>query len=113
MKFLLLILSVISIGANATQIVVEAKVTGIENTSHGTNEFVVWTTGGSGVCANRHVRFYRSKADASAGNNADGAELHKRAYSMALTAFSTGDKVNIGAIGGTTCDDAVWFKIHK
>jgi hypothetical protein len=60
------------------------------------------------------VRFHRSKADASAGSPADGAELHKRAYSTALSSFATGDKVNIGTIDGTSsCDSAVWFKIHK
>ena len=113
-KILILLFFVLPLLANPAHVVTGATVVGVENTSFGTDEFVVFTSGGTGVCANRHVRFYRAEANASAGNAEAGGDIYKRAYSSALTAFAAGFKVNIATISdNSSCDKVVWIKIYK
>ena len=113
-KILFLVFCVLPLWANATHVVTGATVVGVENTSHGTDEFVVFTSGGSGACANRHVRFYRAEADASSGKADGGGDIYKRAYASALAAFAAGFKVNIATIGdNSSCDSVVWIKVYK
>jgi hypothetical protein len=106
------LLLIVSLGANAVQVVTSAEIVGVENTSGGTDEFVVHLRGGSGPCANSYVRFYRVKVDAL--NSGNGAEVLKRAYSSALSGLATGYKVDIATVtASTSCDDAVWIKLYK
>jgi hypothetical protein len=115
MKTLLIGLSVFAtFMANATHIVTNAEITSVENTSAGTNEFVLHLVGGGGVCTNGVVRYYRANADLAAGNSENGKEVHNRAYSAALAAFMSGKRVSVATISNSeSCNDAVWIKLHK
>jgi len=91
--------------AEAGQIVTSSTITIISNTNSNVEMFSVMTSGGSGVCANGFVNFDL----ASAGS----ADVYKRAFTIAMTAFMTGSKVNIHNYIDNTCGKAAWIQMIK
>ncbi|PCH61095.1 MAG: hypothetical protein COC04_06415 [Gammaproteobacteria bacterium] len=81
------------------------------NTGNGEN-FFVKVTGGSGVCVGTGrtlVVFPLHNSGVSGGDK----DLHNRAFSLALTAYTTGDTVEIGSYHGADCTAASRIKLVK
>ena len=86
--------------ANAGQLVDNALITEIANTSSNQDQFSVKVSGGGGLCANRHIHF-----PASATQDA----IYKRAYAAALSAMATKTKVKIHNYASDDCDGASYI----
>ena len=89
--------------AGGEYIVVEGTVTSVANTGSNLENFVVRTTGGSGICTSS--RFPLS----SAPNKG----VHDRAYAAALLALTTGMEVTIYNYEDNSCEKAVYLSIAK
>ncbi|WP_353056635.1 MULTISPECIES: DUF5992 family protein [Vibrio] len=75
------------------------------NTSSNTDSFAVSVKGGTGVCGSTTRLFPRNATTSS--------EVHRRAYSPALTAFSMGAKVTVHNYAGDDCKNAAYIKIER
>ncbi|MCG7562391.1 MULTISPECIES: DUF5992 family protein [Pseudoalteromonas] len=89
----------------ATDLVKDATITGISNTNGNENTFTIWLEGGTGLCANKSISFPLTAAGSK--------ESHDRAYSAAMTAFATGDKVMAHNYYNTDCHNAAYIKVSK
>ncbi|MDK1311308.1 DUF5992 family protein [Pseudoalteromonas ardens] len=89
----------------ATDLVKDAIITGISNTNGNVNTFTIWLEGGTGLCANKSISFPVTAAGSK--------ESHERAYSAALTAFATGDKIMAHNYYNTDCHNAAYIKVSK
>jgi hypothetical protein len=92
--------------AKAGYLVQEAKVTRVANTSSNQAMFVVWVVGGTGTCAmtaGRWIAFPLSSAV--------DADVHKRAWSAALLALSSGMNVTIYNYANDDCYGASYIEI--
>ena len=81
------------------------------NTGNGQN-FFIKVTGGTGPCTGTSptlVVFPLSKAGAS-GNDEN---LHNRAFTLALTAYSVGDTIEVAGYDGEDCQTASRIKVIK
>ena len=77
----------------------------IANTSSNTDSFSISVKGGTGVCGNTTILFPRNATTSS--------EVHRRAYSTALTAFSMGAKVKVYNYIGSDCQNAAYIQIVR
>lgn len=101
----ILLLGAFSLPVNAGYVVYNATITAIEsNVSNNQDKFVLHMEGGTGDCATR-VEF---PIDASVS-----ADAHKRTYSAALTALTTGLTVNVHNYEGNNCERASLIRIMK
>lgn len=91
--------------AFAGQLVQSAKIVEVRNTAGNNDVFEVVLGGGAGPCAGKLVQFPRS----AAGN----AEIHERAFAMALTALTTDATVRIHNYVDDTCSKASYITIRK
>ena len=83
-----------------------AIVTHVANTSSNEKNFAIQVSGGSiGTCSGKWIVFPESAAANSAA--------HQRAYSTALTALTTGLKVQIHNYTNGTCSLASYIEIVK
>ncbi|MEZ8822894.1 DUF5992 family protein [Vibrio amylolyticus] len=107
LRFSLLLLSVFAFGsiASGTYIVKNATISSIANTSSNVDRFIIWIEGGNGVCVGKAITFPRSATTS--------AEVHQRAYSAALTAFTTGSKIDIHNYHGEDCTNASYIRLVK
>ncbi|MEZ8822883.1 DUF5992 family protein [Vibrio amylolyticus] len=106
-KVCLCILICLSGLVEAGGLVQNATVVSVENTKNlDVDSFVVNVSGGTGICANSLVFF----PAAATGSH---QEIYRRAFSIALTALSTGMKVDIHSFSDDTCDNATWLKVKK
>lgn len=104
-KILLLSLLCASSSFAGTYVAEQVTITKIANSDANQDTFMLWLSDGSGTCANAYVKF----PVADAGN----ADIHKRAYSTALAAFTTGLKVSVYNYHDTTCMRASYIEVHK
>ena len=103
-------LLLMSLGANAAgYIVTDGEITQLYNTESNTKSFGMRVVGSGGDCEGKDIFFPLSHAGAS-GNDVD---LHNRAYSTALTALSTGMKVDIYNYADDSCVYASFIRIKK
>ncbi|MCG9679190.1 DUF5992 family protein [Vibrio sp. Isolate24] len=77
----------------------------IANTYNNTDSFSISVKGGTGVCGNTTILFPRNATTSS--------EVHNRAYSTALTAFSMGAKVKVYNYIGRDCKNASYIEIVR
>lgn len=82
-----------------------ATIKSIANTNGNADDFTIWLEGGTGSCANEAISFPRNATTSS--------EVHNRAYSTALTAFSMGAKVTVHNYAGDDCKNAAYIKIDR
>lgn len=94
-KYILMILVFICVPSLAGELVKDTQIIRIGTSSNGvSDDFFITTSGGVGVCANKHIIFKFSNAPS------DG--FFNRLYSTALVAYSAGEK-NVRVVG---LDDA-------
>ena len=105
MKNLLLVLglSFISLNAAAGEIAKDAIITKLGNSSDGSADFYIRITGGTGVCANSLIKFPESKQASEASNN--------QAFSLALTAMTTGKKIRLANFQDNNCHGANFIEM--
>ncbi len=107
MKLMVSLISMfLSISAFATKaIVTDGEIVKLASTSFSSDDFYVSISGGTGDCANRSVVFPQSSSPSQAS--------HNRAFSIALSAFMTGNtKVQITSFDDT-CMTASIIEIQK
>ena len=85
--------------------VVGSTIIEIRNTGSNQDKFEVVTSGGTGPCVGKTIMF---PADA-----APNRDIFTRAYSAALTAFSTGAKVRIYNYHDDSCLKASYITLKK
>lgn len=95
----------VSANAAGTYIVKGATITSIANTGGNLENFTIWVAGGTGVCANKGITFPRTAAGSS--------EIFSRAYSAALTAFASGEKIWVYDYTGSSCSNAAFIRLLK
>ncbi|GAB5386996.1 MAG: hypothetical protein Alis3KO_41190 [Aliiglaciecola sp.] len=100
-----LILLPFFVEANGTYIVKNAVITSIANTSGNSEKFTIWVEGGSGSCANSIIVFPRTAASSD--------EIYSRAYSAALTAFTSGKKIWVHNYEGDQCNNASYIRLFN
>ncbi len=98
--FALLLLAPI---AESGLIVRDGQVTMLSNTSSNTHRFLVRIGGGTGVCADRVLRFDES--------NAGDPDVFKRGFAIALTAMATGLPVDVWSYGPDDCTSPAYIQI--
>ncbi len=91
--------------AHADWLVQDAKITRITNSSSNTDSFTMSTEGGTGLCSSVSIAF--------PADGVSSAEIHKRAFSMALAAYTTGDKVSIYSYSNQECNKAGYIELNK
>ena len=82
------------------------KITQLYNTSNKNNiyaTFGITVSGGSGSCST--ILFPRSAAA--------NADVHKRAFSMAMLAYTNEDSVSVYNYSGSSCDGASFIQVVK
>ncbi len=79
------------------------RITAVTNTTGNTSVFTIKTIGGTGICANKGIKFSQSS-----GKN---EEVFKRAYAAALTAISAGLLVDVYTYGTLNCTTPSWIRI--
>ena len=90
-------------GAKADYLVSNAKVGSVSNTSGNGEVFVLTFAGGAGVCAKQLVFFQEDLAGS--------AKIFSRAFAVALTAFATGQTVDVFSYWGDDCSTASYIQI--
>ena len=100
------LLLLFSASASAGWIVRGGTISLVTNTGSNQAKFGVKTTGGTGPCA--EAGYITFPFDAATNER-----IHTRAYSAALTAFTTGVKVNIHNYENDACDRAVFIELTK
>ena len=88
-----------------TYILTGAEITKISSTSGNLDEFVIWTKGGDGPCKSNAIKFTLVDSGSPA--------VFDKAYSMALTAFAAGFKVNVHNYHNSSCTRASYIDISK
>ena len=92
--------------ANAGQLITASTITSVTNVGSNKDQFVIYFSGGTGVCTvNDYIVF---PADAAISK-----EAHNRAYTLALTALTTGMKVVIHNYESAACDRASFIRVNK
>ena len=87
-----------------------SEITQVFNTNSNKASFGIVVTGGTGTCAGKQITFPIS----AAGDFKDGkSDIHLRGYSTALTALTTGLKVDIYNYSGSDCENAAFIRIKK
>lgn len=100
-----LMLAVCSMPVLSGQLLV-GKVVEVANTSNNTKDFVLRLSDSSGVCSGvTWIRFPEAKKQSD--------DSYKQAFSIALTALSTGDNVRIHNFEDDSCDGANFISIFK
>ena len=90
----------------ADYIVVNGVVTRVGNTIYNSSAFTIHVSGGTvNMCEGAWIIF-----PVSSGST---VEAHSRAYATALTAFSTGAKVNIYNYTDSSCNYASFIELVK
>ena len=102
----LFIISLSTYSFAGTNLVQNAIITEVSNTSSNTPNFSVKTSGGTGVCTGGQWIVF-SLEDAS------DAATHQRAYASALLALSAGLKVRIYNYIDGTCQHAGYIELSK
>ena len=82
----------------------ESTIVSVANVFGGEDDFIVQATGGTGSCLDQTITFKR----ATVLNDA----IHSRSFAAALTAFTSGAKVNIWSKDGL-CDGANHIQLKK
>jgi len=91
-------------------IAINAEITQVFNTHSNSPSFGIVVAGGTGACSGKQITFPIS----AAGDIKDGkSNIHLRAYSTALTALTTGFKVDIYNYSGSDCNNAAFIRIKK
>ena len=93
-----------SVPAFSGDILNSASISEVRNTSGNKDIFEIIVKGGCGLCANKTIQFPRSAAGSK--------EIHDRAFSMALTAFTTGSKVRVHNYVNNDCRNASYITIR-
>jgi len=91
--------------AQAGELVTDAVITSVGNTSGNGPSFFVIVSGGSGLCTNQFIWFPES----AAGD----ANVFNRAYKSALLALSTGMHVKIHNYSDNTCAKASYIQVSS
>ncbi len=106
-KILILIFIVFSQNAlSGTYLISDAKIIRISSTSSNLDEFMIWTTGGSGPCpGNEGIKF--TLVDSGS------PEVFNKAYSMALAAFAGDFVVRVHNYHDSTCNRASYIDIKR
>lgn len=98
--------AILSSLASAGDLVKGAEITMIGNTTNGGDDFFIKVSGGTGPCVGQNLVF---PVDAAASK-----EQHARAYSLALTAFTTGSKkIRAYNFNGGSCRSASYIEMSK
>ncbi len=92
--------------ANAGELINNATVTSIANVGSNVDQFVVYYSGGAGVCATQGFIMFPATAAVS-------KEVHNRAYTLALAALTTGMKIRVHNYESDACDRASFVAISK
>ncbi len=93
-----------------TYVALDSNITEVINTNGNSAAFSVKVSGGTGPCAGKAITF----PAAAAGDYSNGrSEMHNRAYSAALTALTTGMKVDIHNYVNGDCLNAVFIRVKK
>ena len=91
-------------------IAINSEITQVFNTNGNTPSFGIVVKGGSGACVGGQITFPIS----AVGDFKDGkSDIHLRAYSTALTALTTGLKVDIHNYAGSDCKNAAFIRIKR
>jgi hypothetical protein len=101
----LMSLVIVGTAANAGLLSQGGTIVRVANTSGNQSLFVVLVAGGSGPCPNGQWIAFPTYA-------AGDAEVHKRAYAMALLALTTGMKVAIHNYNNDNCNEAAYIEIY-
>jgi hypothetical protein len=101
-----LALSLASCSCLCGELLRDASITEVANTSSGGADFAVRTAGGVGVCANAPFIVFPEAKAASAASN-------KQAIATALLAFTTGKKVRIHNFQDDSCSGANFISISN
>jgi len=111
-NYLIIIISIIlSFNSTAGELVRDAEVIEVSNTNNNGPDFSiringgVWTTTSSTCSLTTGIIFPESKSQSS--------DSHKQAFSIALTALTTGKKVRIHNFEDDTCTGANFISISK
>jgi hypothetical protein len=90
--------------ADAADLVLDARVTAVTNTSSNLQNFAIKVSGGSlNVCGSGWINF-------PLGAGAD-ADTHKRAFALALTAMTAGLRVRVHNYHGNDCGNASYIEL--
>jgi len=92
--------------AQGDYIAQDAKIVRVTNTAGNQDEFIINVVGGTGVCTGQAPTMIKFKLA-----SATSPEIFNRAFSMALMALSTGQKVSVYNYVDTACDNAVYIGI--
>ncbi|MCJ8274163.1 MAG: DUF5992 family protein [Psychrosphaera sp.] len=92
--------------ANAGELINSATVTSVANVASNIDQFVIYFSGGTGVCTTQDYIIFPADAAIS-------KEAHNRAYSLVLTALTTGMKVKIHNYESNACDRATFVQVSK
>jgi hypothetical protein len=92
--------------AYSGELVQNAKIVEVANTFNNAKQFYIVVKGGVGACANKRIVFPLSRTQS--------AESYQRAFSLALTAFSTGSKVRVFSYESEVnhCSTANFISVH-
>ncbi|CAM3826720.1 DUF5992 family protein [Vibrio aquimaris] len=106
-KYLSLLIFMLSTSAYAGWIAEQTKVIAVESTSGNTDTFTAIVRGGSGACVSlmgdNLIYFPHSEAATS--------DIHNRTYSMLLAALTSGAKVSIYNYADNSCQKAVGVRM--
>jgi len=94
---------VYSVSAIAGYIAQDVVIVSVSNTNRNEDTFTVWIEGGETKCTT--IDFPRSASPST--------EIHKRAFSSALAAFTTGAKAVIYNYKGEDCRNASLIRLLK
>ncbi|CAA0113478.1 Uncharacterised protein [BD1-7 clade bacterium] len=100
----------VSSNLNAEVLAHNSQIVQITNTSNNSDMFTIWLEGGTGTCTTG------DKKIAFKSGSTSHSDVYKRAYSAALTAFTTGAKVSINsylADSSEPCEDAIYIRLNK
>ncbi|GAB2504026.1 DUF5992 family protein [Microbulbifer agarilyticus] len=111
----ILLSAVISLAATNSQaqggwLATSVNVTTVTNTSANGKSFAIVVTGGNGdkPCEDGQITFPL----AYAGNGGNDTDIHTRAFSLAITALTTGNKISVHSYeDATNCNRAAYIAL--
>ena len=96
------------LGANAGELIKDATIVEVSNTSSGGPDFAIILQGGTGVCASTTTALIKFPEPA---NQSD--DSYKQAFSLALSALTTGMKVRVHNFADNSCAGASFIAVSK
>ena len=105
-RILLSVLLVTPLTCGAGQLITNATILEVANTNNNGPDFAIRMEGGSGVCASSTwISFPENKKQSD--------DSYKQAFSIALTALTTGKKVRIHNFEDDSCSGANFISISN